>query len=415
MLDVKEVCSRAKAASRELAVWSTDDKNRILREIGAAILEKEHELLEYNRTDVLMATDNHRPAALIDRLRLDHRRIALMVEGLNQVADLPDPVGEVVDEYTTESGLRIQRKRAPLGVVAIIYEARPNVTVDSSALAIKSGNAVILRGSKDSQRTNFALIDIMRKTIKKLGYNNDIISYIESASYEQVDELLSMDQYVDVVIPRGGEKLKATIRSKATMPVIASAGGNCHVYVDKYADIEKAYAVLDNGKTQRPSVCNATETLLVHVDIAYKFLTYALPRLKEKGVEIRGTANIKSVFPDTVVVNDAEFFKEYEAMILKVRAVKNVEDAIALVNHYGTHHSDCICTEDAATAEKFLNGVDSAAVYCNASTRFTDGFEMGLGAEMGISTQKLHCRGPIGLRELTSVKYVVYGDGTIRQ
>ncbi len=415
MLEVKEVCSRAKAASRELALMSTEDKNRILREIGNALMANEHELLEYNRTDVLMATDNNRPKALIDRLRLDHKRIALMVEGLNQVADLKDPVGEIVDDYTTDSGLHILRKRAPLGVVAIIYEARPNVTVDSSALAIKSGNAVVLRGSKDAQRTNFALIDIMRKAIKAMGYNNDMISYIESSSYDQVDELLSMDQYIDVVIPRGGEKLKEIVRAKAKMPVIASAGGNCHVYVDKTADIEKAYAVLENGKTQRPSVCNATETLLVHIDIAYKFLTYALPKLKEKGVEIRGTANIKGVFPPTVQVNENEFFKEYEDMILKVRAVKNVDEAIAFINHYGTHHSDCICTSDKESAEKFLTGVDSAAVYCNASTRFTDGFEMGLGAEMGISTQKLHCRGPIGLRELTSVKYVVYGDGTVRE
>ena len=327
---------------------------------------------------------------------------------------MEDPVGEVFESYTRPNGLKIEKRRVPLGVIAIIYEARPNVTVDAAVLAIKSGNGVVLRGSRDAAASNIALISVMRKAIKDLGFNNDIVSYIEGSERSRSVELLEQSSFVDVVIPRGGESLKNFVLSTAKMPVIASAGGNCHVFVEKTADFKMAYEILENGKTQRPSVCNATETLLVDAAIAKDYLAYALPRLAAKGVEIRGTADVKAIYEPTVLVGESEYYKEYISLILKVAIVRSTETAMSFISRYGTHHSDVIVTEDAKEAEKFLNGVDSAAVYWNASSRYTDGNELGLGAEMGISTQKLHCRGPIGLRELTSYKFVVKGNGQTR-
>lgn len=414
MLEVKDVCARAKAAANRFNTVTAEEKNRILEVIGERILANEAEILDANRTDVLRAAEAGRESHIIDRLRLTHDRLVGVVDGIKDVIALPDPVGEVFESYTRPNGLSIEKRRVPLGVIAIIYEARPNVTVDAAVLAIKSGNGVVLRGSRDAAASNIALISVMRKAIKDLGYNNDIVSYIEGSERSRSVELLEQSSFIDVVIPRGGESLKNFVLSAAKMPVIASSGGNCHVYVEKTADFKMAYEILENGKTQRPSVCNATETLLVDAAIAKEFLVYALPRLAAKGVEIRGTADVKTIYAPTVLVGESEYYREYISMVLKVAIVKSTETAINFIGRYGTHHSDVIVTEDAKEAEKFLNGVDSAAVYWNASSRFTDGNELGLGAEMGISTQKLHCRGPIGLRELTSYKFVVKGSGQTR-
>lgn len=414
MLEVKDVCARAKAAANRFTTVTTEEKNRILEVIGERILANEAEILAANRTDILRAAEAGRESHIIDRLRLTHQRLVGVVDGIKDVIALPDPVGEVFESYERPNGLKIEKRRVPLGVIAIIYEARPNVTVDAAVLAIKSGNGVVLRGSRDATASNIALISVMRKAIKDLGFNNDIVSYIEGAERGRSVELLEQSSFVDVVIPRGGESLKNFVLSTAKMPVIASAGGNCHVFVEKTADFKMAYEILENGKTQRPSVCNATETLLVDAAIAKEFLTYALPRLAAKGVEIRGTSDVKAIYSPTVLVGESEYYREYVSMILKVAIVKSTETAISFIGRYGTHHSDVIVTADAKEADKFLNGVDSAAVYWNASSRFTDGNELGLGAEMGISTQKLHCRGPIGLRELTSYKFVVKGNGQIR-
>lgn len=414
MLEVKDVCARAKAAANRFNTVTTDEKNRILEVIGERILENEAEILDANRTDLLRAAEAGKEAALIDRLRLNHQRLVGVVDGIRDVIALPDPVGEVFESYTRPNGMKIEKKRVPLGVIAIIYEARPNVTVDAAVLAIKSGNGVVLRGSRDAASSNIALISVMRRAIKDLGYNNDIVSYVEGAERSRSVELLEQSSFVDVVIPRGGESLKNFVLSTAKMPVIASAGGNCHVFVEKTADFKMAYDIIENGKIRRPSVCNATETLLVDAAIAREFLAYALPRLAAKGVEIRGTADVKAIYSPTVLINENEYYEEYNAMKIKVAILRSTETAINFITRFGTHHSDAIVTADEKEAAKFLNGVDSAAVYWNVSTAFTDGNEFGLGAEMGISTQKLHCRGPVGLRELTSYKFVVTGNGQTR-
>lgn len=414
MLEVKDVCARAKAAANRFNTVTTEEKNRILEVIGERILENEAEILDANRTDLLRAAEAGKEAALIDRLRLNHQRLVGVVDGIRDVIALPDPVGEVFESYTRPNGMKIEKKRVPLGVIAIIYEARPNVTVDAAVLAIKSGNGVVLRGSRDAASSNIALISVMRRAIKDLGYNNDIVSYVEGAERSRSVELLEQSSFVDVVIPRGGESLKNFVLSTAKMPVIASAGGNCHVFVEKSADFKMAYDIIENGKIRRPSVCNATETLLVDAAIAREFLAYALPRLAAKGVEIRGTADVKAIYSPTVLINENEYYEEYNAMKIKVAILRSTETAINFITRFGTHHSDAIVTADEKEAAKFLNGVDSAAVYWNVSTAFTDGNEFGLGAEMGISTQKLHCRGPVGLRELTSYKFVVTGNGQTR-
>lgn len=414
MLEVKDVCARAKAAANRFNTVTTEEKNRILEVIGERILENEADILEANRTDVLRAAEAGKEASIIDRLRLNHQRLVGVVDGIKDVIALPDPVGEVFESYTRPNGMKIEKKRVPLGVIAIIYEARPNVTVDAAVLAIKSGNGVVLRGSRDAASSNIALISVMRRAIKDLGYNNDILSYVEGSERSRSVELLEQSSFVDVVIPRGGESLKNFVLSTAKMPVIASAGGNCHVYVEKTADFKMAYDIIENGKIRRPSVCNATETLLVEAPIAKEFLAYALPRLAAKGVEIRGTADVKAIYSPTVLINENEYYEEYNAMKIKVAILRSTETAVNFISRFGTHHSDAIVTADEKEAAKFINGVDSAAVYWNVSTAFTDGNEFGLGAEMGISTQKLHCRGPVGLRELTSYKYVVSGNGQTR-
>ena len=412
---VEKICKGAKEASVALASASTSVKNAVLNKAKELIFAKTAEILAANAKDIEKARQIGRNAAFIDRLALTEARIQGIGEGLDAVAALGDPVGEVVEHYTLKNGLDVKKVRAPLGVIGIIFEARPNVSVDAAALCIKSGNGVVLRGSRDSAESVKILVDCMKEALKINGLPEQIVGLIDPEDRAAVAEMLSYDKYVDVAIPRGGNALKKVVLENATMPVIASAGGNCHTYVAADADLNMAVSVILNAKTNRPSTCNALETVLVERSAAAKFLPPILEALQAAGVEIRGTAEVKSIFPDCIEVGEDEFSKEYDDMIIKVKVVRDLTEAIEHINKYGTNHSDAILTSDSAKAERFSKEVDSGAIYINASTRFTDGFELGLGAEMGISTQKLHVRGPIGLKELTSVKYVVTGNGQLRK
>ena len=412
---VEKICKGAKEASVALASASTSVKNAVLNKAKELIFAKTAEILAANAKDIEKARQIGRNAAFIDRLALNEARIQGIGEGLDAVAALGDPVGEVVEHYTLKNGLDVKKVRAPLGVIGIIFEARPNVSVDAAALCIKSGNGVVLRGSRDSAESVKILVDCMKEALKINGLPEQIVGLIDPEDRAAVAEMLSYDKYVDVAIPRGGNALKKVVLENATMPVIASAGGNCHTYVAADADLNMAVSVILNAKTNRPSTCNALETVLVERSAAAKFLPPILEALQAAGVEIRGTAEVKSIFPDCIEVGEDEFSKEYDDMIIKVKVVRDLTEAIEHINKYGTNHSDAILTSDPAKAERFSKEVDSGAIYINASTRFTDGFELGLGAEMGISTQKLHVRGPIGLKELTSVKYVVTGNGQLRK
>lgn len=414
MFDVKQLCKDAKTASNKFSGVTTEEKNFLLLKIKDAIEANLESIKNANLIDLKYAEENGIKGAFLDRLTLTDSRIKTMCDGITDVIVLPDYVGKIEKDYVVKNGLRIKKVRAPLGVVGIIYEARPNVTVDAAVLCIKSGNAVVLKGGKEAVNTNRVLSGIMRKVFRENGYDENIISFIDGIERELTSQMLLCGDYIDVVIPRGSEKLKKYVVSAATMPVIASSGGNCHIFVDKTADFDMAIKIIENAKISRPSVCNALETLLVERDCAYKFLPSCLINLKNKGVEIRGTAEVKSLFSETKLIEKDEFYTEYEDMILKVKIVENINEAIYHINLYGTGHSDGIITSNENNSNKFAREIDSGAVYINASTRFTDGFEFGLGAEMGISTQKLHVRGPIGLEELTSLKYVITGKGHIR-
>lgn len=417
MVDVADVCSRAKAASYALAGYTAAEKNEMLAAIAAALADERNlkRLADANALDVGNAQRNGKEATFIDRLTLNLKRIDTMISGVKQIIALGDPVGEVTEERTLPNGLDIKRVRAPLGVIGIIYEARPNVTVDAAALCIKSGNAVVLRGSKDALNSNRVLYEIMHGAIAGLGYAADAVSFIDDPSREASKVMLGLDKYIDVIIPRGGDGLKKFVLDNAAMPVIASAGGNCHMYVEKTADLEKAIPVIINAKAQRPSTCNALEHLIVDRAIAGEFLPEICAALKENGVEIAGTEEVRAIVPEAGKTTDDDFYTEYQTYKISVMLVDGVKEAVDFINAHSTCHSDAILTRDNAAADYFTRNVDSAAVYVNASTRFTDGFEFGLGAEMGISTQKLHARGPIALKELTSVKYVITGDGQIRK
>lgn len=413
--DVSRICAETKEASVKLSGTSASVKNAVLYRAKELIKSREAEILEANARDIKKAEAGGRNAAFIDRLALNPARIDLICEGLDAVAALPDPVGEIVESYTLKNGLDVKKVRAPLGVIGIIFEARPNVSVDAAALCIKSGNGVVLRGSRDSTESVNALVECMKEASEENGIPAAVIGLIDSESREAAAEMLRQAAYIDVVIPRGGNALKKVVLENAAMPVIASAGGNCHIYVAADADLKMSVSVVLNAKTNRPSTCNALETLLVERSAAKEFIPVILDALKNAGVEIRATAEVKKIYPEAVEVGEDEFTKEYDDMIIKVKLVEDLSEAIAHINKYGTNHSDAIMTSDPVKAERFTKEVDSGAVYVNASTRFTDGFELGLGAEMGISTQKLHVRGPIGLKELTSVKYVVTGCGQLRK
>ena len=408
---VAAVCRKAKEHASAVAFASEADMNAMLKAAADALRARAAYIIAENAEDVKNCT---RGAQFADRLMLNEKRIDGIAAGLEKLVELKCPVGEVLEERTLYNGLRLSRVRVPLGVIGIIYESRPNVTADAIGLCVKSGNAVVLRGSKDALRSNKAICAVVKGAIAAAGYDPEFIQLIEDGSREGATALMQMNGLVDVLIPRGGAALIQNAVRNATVPVIETGTGNCHVYFEKSADLSMALPVLLNAKTQRTSVCNACESLLVDEEFAQKHLAEIVAALQNAGVEIVACEKCRALVPTLAPATEEDFAAEFLAMKISVKIVSGVDEAVAHVNKYGTHHSDSIVTNDAAAAEKFLNEVDSAAVYHNASTRFTDGFEFGLGAEMGISTQKLHARGPMGLRELTSYKYVVRGEGQVR-
>ena len=414
-MTTQEICALAKEASYRLATISDAEKKAMLIAMANGIGDEMEDILVANNDDIFNAKQNGKEDTFIDRLTLYKTRIRQMIEGIMQVADLQDPVGEVTDKWTLPNGLQISKVRAPLGVVAIIYEARPNVTADAAALAIKSGNAVVLRGSREAINSNLAIFNAMKNALVKGGYDANVLQFLAEPDRAVTTELLKQSDTVDVVIPRGGEGLKKFVLENAAIPVIASAGGNCHTYVEKSADLKMADNVLFNAKVSRPSVCNATEQLIVDRAVAAPFLTKSLDRLAQQGVKIIGCAETCRIYPMAQLATEEDFYEEHLGMVLSVKVVSGYKEAIERINKYGTHHSDAIISTSSEAIEAFKAGVDSAAVYVNASTRFTDGFEFGFGAEMAISTQKLHARGPLGLKQLTSEKYVIVGEGQVRK
>jgi glutamate-5-semialdehyde dehydrogenase len=413
---VEEVCRAAKRAARTLATLDGSIRNAALEAVAQALEASPEEILDANRLDVAAAVENGLSGALIDRLTLDHRRISAMAAGVREIARLPDPVGERLEEFTRPDGLAIRKVRVPLGVVAVVYEARPNVTIDAAALCLKSGNAIVLRGSSSAARSNAVLAAIAARAVESEGVPRGAISILSGGRRDELAELATQTRNIDLIIPRGGEALKAALMEHATVPVMYAASGNCHVYVDASADLDQAREITLNAKVQRPGVCNAAETLLVHRDVAGAFLPRALAALRDAGVELHGDASTREAAPDVEVVpaSAADWDTEYLALTLAVAVVDSLEDAIEHIAAHGTGHSEAIVTRDEAAARRFQLDVDAACVYVNASTRFTDGAEFAMGAEIGISTQKLHARGPIGLRELCTCKYLVEGDGHVR-
>lgn len=404
----------AKNASRRLCVTDTKTKNKALSAIADALIENSSKITEANSIDIENAKKNGMSEAMIDRLKLDDSRIRTMAEGVRQVVDLKDPIGDTVKEWIRPNGLKISQKRVPMGVIAIIYEARPNVTADACALCLKTSNAVILRGGSEAINSNKAIMKIMQNAAYANGICEGSINLIEDTSREAATGLMKLNGYVDMLIPRGGHGLIKAVVENATVPVVETAAGNCHIYADDDCDFEMAKNIVLNAKVSRPSVCNAVETLLINEKILSDFLPMISAELKKNGVEIRACERCRAILPDLVPANEDDWYTEYNDYIIAVKAVKNTEEAISHINKYNTGHSEAIVTNNKAHADRFLNEVDAAAVYVNASTRFTDGFEFGFGAEIGISTQKMHARGPMGLEQLTSVKYAVHGNGQIR-
>lgn len=417
---IHQIGANARVAARALAVLPTESRNAILRGMANELLARTPQLLEANEKDLAGASENGLNKAAIDRLRLTEMRIAEIARDIQRVADLEDPVGQIISEWTRPNGLRIAKVRTPIGVIGIIYESRPNVTSDAAVLCIKTGNAVVLRGGSEALNSNLAIAEALQAGGASTGLPASAIQLIPTKAREAVAIVASMDQYIDLIIPRGGHALIETVVSHARMPVIKHYHGICHVYVDKEADLRMAKEIAINAKCQRPGVCNAMETLLVHRGISQEFLTEAAPAFQQQGVEIRADeaayAQLAELnYQPLVRAEEKDWSTEYLDTIMSLRVVDDLSQAIDHMEHYGSHHSDAIVTDDAETAEKFLNGVDSATVYWNASTRFTDGGEFGFGAEIGISTDKLHARGPMGLEELTSYKYLIRGNGQIRE
>lgn len=405
----------AKNASYELMNASTAKKNDALVKIADNLVANAAEIIEQNAIDIENYIEKGMNQQMVDRLMLNEDRIKAMADGVRQIADLEDPVGEVISMKKRPNGLLIGQKRVPLGVIGIIYESRPNVTVDAAALCLKSSNAVMLRGSGDAINSNKVLVKIMKDSLEEAGISKGAIELVEDTSRETAAQFMKLNQYLDVLIPRGGANLIKTALANATVPVIETGTGNCHVYVDEFADLEMAYSILINAKTSRTSVCNACESLLVHRAIKDSFLSEAVKKLKEKNVEVRGCdETVKMCGSDVVPATEEDFGREFLDLIISVKVVDSIDEAIKHINNYGTGHSEAIVTESYTNSQKFLNQVDAAAVYVNASTRFTDGFEFGFGAEIGISTQKMHARGPMGLKELTTTKYIIYGNGQVR-
>jgi glutamate-5-semialdehyde dehydrogenase len=415
---VTEICANAKRASRQLAQVDSATKDAALQKIADALVDRTPEILEANARDLEAGRANGLDAALIDRLALDEARVAGIAQGVRDIIALQDPVGEVIDGWRLPNGLDVRRVRVPLGVVAVVYEARPNVTIDAAALALKSGNAIVLRGSSSATHSNAVLSSIAAEAAVEGGLPDGSLGLVAGGGREELAELATQEGVVDLIIPRGGEGLKAALSAVATVPVIYAASGNCHVYVDASADLDDAVSIALNAKVQRPGVCNAAETLLVHRDIAGEFLPRAFAALREADVELRIEPRARAApgAPGEGLseASDEDWDTEYLALVLAVKVVDSVNEAIDHINEHGSGHSEAIVTSDVSAAQAFQRGIDAACVYVNASTRFTDGGEFGMGAEIGNSTQKLHARGPIGLRELCTYRYLVEGDGHIR-
>lgn len=412
--EVRRKARAAKESARELALAAGDVKNKALAILADELEGHADQIIEANRRDIDAARRSGMSEAMLDRLTLTAQRILDMAAGVRQVIDLPDPAGRCLDEWDRPNGLHISKITVPLGVIAIIYESRPNVTVDAAALCIKSGNACVLRGGSEAIHSNTALVSVIKGALSAAGLNPDAVGLLENTDRQLVRELLTLRQYIDLAIPRGGAGLIRMVVETATVPCIETGSGVCHVYVDKDADLDMAVRIIENAKVSRPSTCNAMETLLVHEAVAEPLLQKLVPVMKKDQVELRGDEAARRIDGTMKEAAEDDWEKEYNALILSIRTVASLDEALEHIRRYSTHHSEAIVTDNAAAAEAFLRGVDSAAVYVNASTRFTDGFEFGFGAEIGISTQKLHVRGPMGLDALVSYKYVVRGQGQIR-
>lgn len=415
MTVIEALGQKAKQASRDLLDLGTAEKNRVLLQTAAALIRDSERILAENAKDLAKAKEHGISSVMEDRLRLTDQRIGAMAEGLRQVADLQDPIGQVIQGFTNLDGLKIVQKRVPMGVIGMIFESRPNVSVDAFSLAFKTNNAIILRGGRDAINSNKALVQVLRQTLVDAGHNPDVVQLVEDTSHAVAEDLMQATDYVDLLIPRGGARLIQTVKAKAKVPVIETGVGNVHIYVDKTADLEMATKIVINAKTQRPSVCNAAESLVVHQDVAVEFLPKLAAAIKEvHPVQFRADDRALPLMPGALPASSEDFATEFLDYIMSVKVVDSLQGAIDWINTYTTHHSESIITQDITAAEAFQDQVDAAAVYVNASTRFTDGFVFGLGAEIGISTQKIHARGPMGLEALTSTKFYINGQGQIR-
>lgn len=413
-VDLNKMGQAAREASRQLALLGEQKKNQVLETVAQELLAKADEIIAANKVDLENATNM--PEKFIDRLKIDNDRIAAMAEGVRQVAQLADPIGKIDAGWVNYAGLQIEKKRVPLGVVGMIFEARPNVTVDASALCFKSGNAVILRGGKEALQTNIKITKVIRQALEQEGINPDAVQVITETSHELANEFMQLTDYLDVLIPRGSARLIQTVLNTAKVPVIETGAGICHVYVDKFADKKMAVEITTNAKVQRPSVCNAIENLVIHQDVAQEYLPAIADELQKYNVELRGDEKVCEILGDKATLATAEDWDtEYNDYIIAIKIVSSIDEAIDFINEHNTKHSEAIITENYTRSQKFLDEIDAACVYVNTSTRFTDGFEFGFGAEIGISTQKLHARGPMGLEALTSTKYVIRGNGQIRK
>mgnify|MGYP000389536503 CR=1 FL=1 len=411
----REISEKAKKAQPQIARASSDKKNKILQKIAKYLEENMESILSANQKDLSNAEKNGANKALLDRLKLDQARVKALIKSVEEIIKLPDPVGQIVEMKPRPNGLLVGRMRIPLGVIATIYEARPGVTVDIASLCIKSGNAVILRGGSEALETNSVLAQIIKKAVKDEGIDDNIVGFINDPSREHIFELLKLEELIDLVIPRGGEGLIRFVAENSRVPVLKHYKGVCHIFVDEFADLEKAYKVCLNAKVQRPSVCNAMETLLVHEKIAEKFLPTMGKIFREHGVELRGCEKTRKIIPYSIPATEDDWYAEYLDLILAVKVVSSINEAIEHIKKYGSSHTEAIITENLENAMKFIREVDSSSVMVNASTRFADGYEYGLGAEVGISTTKLHAYGPMGLEGLTTLKWIVFGNGHIRE
>lgn len=414
METLETICKKVKETTSTISIMSNLEKKKVLTQIAEDIIKSKNKILKANDTDVEFAVKKKIKESLIDRLKLTEKRIEEIANSLKKIADLEDPIGEILEGKVLDNGLEIIKKRVPLGVIAIIYEARPNVTIDAFGLCFKTGNAVILRGGSDAINTNIEIVKTIKSTLTKLELPEDCIYLIEDTSRESSLKLMKLNEYIDVLIPRGGENLIKTVVENSTIPVIETGTGNCHIYVDKTADFEMALSIIENAKTQRTGVCNACESLVIHQEIAKEFIPLLVEKLEKNNVEIRGDEKSRKISNKILEATEEDWKTEYLDLIISIKVVENINEAIKHINTYSTKHSESIITQDYQSTKKFLNEIDSSCVYVNSSTRFTDGGEFGLGAEIGISTQKLHARGPMGLKELTTTKYIIYGNGQTR-